>query len=886
MKITQDNNQKEQQKALRKTLQKKTWKEQQKVTPRVKEGISKNAFLKPREATKTTKKSYKIAKKRYKLAKRKYKVEQQKYKRNLVSNEKKATVNHIIAKKNYLEAKTEKKVTKKVHRKTKAADTSRVSYQLKREAKQSVKNKVVGKVNEALREDDTLKEGVNLYSKAQRYKQNMRRGYKVSKNVGKVSLKAGKGTYGLGNRSYNYIRGRGFQRTPEDQTIRKTLMKKLRNSRQRFKMAREAKKAEQGLGLIRSIMNGQKTMSQAATLIIKSPITWIVLGLFLIVVIIAGAVGSSQRPAIVQDDFELTDSWTYFTKLDAEKTDTSNVFYTQIDDVMFYMNGVFDDYKLGDIMPVGSLTYKMYLSDLWEALNGKAPDYSITDMDKLMKDKKSAYYVAPDIYENLKEARDTFGYTTLENQLGNPFNTDSLVVTRRYGYERNGDNITLNPSIDISVTSNQELKAPMGGIVSLKKGSNSLTIEKDKSSRITLNGINPSRFNGGETISEGDYIGNATKESLQVKYEKFDKKTDKWKTVNPGFYFKKVTYTQFTSVGSSDFDPDGDVTKRAKTIYDELTKIGATREGISAVLGCFDVESSINPKRAEGDYLSPPVGATASSWDDPVWLAMGGMEIYGKYPNIIHRGLGLGQWTDTSDGGRRHTLLLDYAKSKNKKWYDLKLQIDFMLHGDTPGNRTAFMNTIMSKTAATIPELTSYFLTYWEGNPGDKLSQRIQSAQNWYNYFSSNSDDTNISGNEVFEKYKDKMKPLPTNKEMKDGWSGNSYALGNCTWYVYNRMKQFGKNLYPLMGNAKQWVYNYVQTPGASLVSSPKRGDVAIFTNGTAGSSVLYGHVAVVEYVNSDGSFVISEMNVRGPYTMGWRVRKKEPGVYFMRVQQ
>ena len=27
---------------------------------------------------------------------------------------------------------------------------------------------------------------------------------------------------------------------------------------------------------------------------------------------------------------------------------------------------------------------------------------------------------------------------------------------------------------------------------------------------------------------------------------------------------------------------------------------------------------------------------------------------------------GLGQWTDTADGGRRHTLLLDYAKGKNK----------------------------------------------------------------------------------------------------------------------------------------------------------------------------------------------------------------------------
>mgnify|MGYP000414676728 CR=1 FL=1 len=38
-----------------------------------------------------------------------------------------------------------------------------------------------------------------------------------------------------------------------------------------------------------------------------------------------------------------------------------------------------------------------------------------------------------------------------------------------------------------------------------------------------------------------------------------------------------------------------------------------------------------------------------------------------RYANIIHRGLGLGQFTDTSDGGRRHTLLLEYAKSKNKK---------------------------------------------------------------------------------------------------------------------------------------------------------------------------------------------------------------------------
>ncbi len=30
--------------------------------------------------------------------------------------------------------------------------------------------------------------------------------------------------------------------------------------------------------------------------------------------------------------------------------------------------------------------------------------------------------------------------------------------------------------------------------------------------------------------------------------------------------------------------------------------------------GNWSVESSINPKPAEGDYLSPPIGATDSSW--------------------------------------------------------------------------------------------------------------------------------------------------------------------------------------------------------------------------------------------------------------------------------
>ena len=51
---------------------------------------------------------------------------------------------------------------------------------------------------------------------------------------------------------------------------------------------------------------------------------------------------------------------------------------------------------------------------------------------------------------------------------------------------------------------------------------------------------------------------------------------------------------------------------------------GLTDNGLAAMLGNFATESNINPKRAEGDYLSPPVGADSPSWDDESWLAIGG----------------------------------------------------------------------------------------------------------------------------------------------------------------------------------------------------------------------------------------------------------------------
>ncbi|MGH2311086.1 phage tail tip lysozyme, partial [Enterococcus faecalis] len=103
-----------------------------------------------------------------------------------------------------------------------------------------------------------------------------------------------------------------------------------------------------------------------------------------------------------------------------------------------------------------------------------------------------------------------------------------------------------------------------------------------------------------------------------------------------------------------------------------------------------------------------------------------------------------------------------------------QLQLDFIFDGDAPGSRTAADNVARSKVAATIPELTTYFLTVWEGNPGDKLGERIQAAQNWFTFFSRSGTPIGGSGSEVFAQYKEKMQPLPTDRETKagQGWPG------------------------------------------------------------------------------------------------------------------
>ncbi len=90
--------------------------------------------------------------------------------------------------------------------------------------------------------------------------------------------------------------------------------------------------------------------------------------------------------------------------------------------------------------------------------------------------------------------------------------------------------------------------------------------------------------------------------------------------------------------------------------------------------------------------------------------------------------------------------------------------------------------------------------------------------------------------------------------------AANGFSYGYCTWWVAH------KRTVPWRGNAYQWWWN-AHAFGFAEGSGPRVG--AIMVMGISGTSPE-GHVAYVEAVNSNGSFLVSEMNWWGVRGGGW----------------
>ncbi|HHA9557568.1 TPA: phage tail tip lysozyme, partial [Streptococcus pneumoniae] len=633
---------------------------------------------------------------------------------------------------------------------------------------------------------------------------------------------------------------------------------------------------KQGLTSVRNIYQKLKAAFSFFTFAAGNPVTWIVGGIvFLLLLIMSFFLGFSSASLIQQDEFELTKAYTHLTWEDAEHTRTNDkgiTYYTKVDDVMGYMNFKFHDYELHKPVHLfSSETYKDYLSTLWHDLNDGEDLKSMQDLYESPK-----YKLSKDDQEEIKELKEEGVYASMQ-ELDNPFegksNEDSLTMTYRYGYYDLDGKPTLQEYILLEAKVHQTIVAPMDGVVSLDGDDVILTNGKgENESRLTLYSIHNGRAIEGTRVLTGDIIGETPDDTgLKVSYQKYKNKKEKLVYVNPQFYFPKVIQLQTTilpAIGQF----GGDEFERAKHIYEFLKSQGASPQAIAAILGNWSVESSINPKRAEGDYLSPPVGATDSSWDDESWLAIGGPAIYsGAYPNILHRGLGLGQWTDTADGSTRHTALLNYARTQNKKWYDLDLQLDFMLHGDSPYYQSWLKDFF--KNTGSAANLAQLFLTYWEGNSGDKLLERQTRATEWYYQIEKGFSQTNGGQAKSDPQSLEGVRGDLYDHSVPGGGDGMAYAYGQCTWGVAARMNQLGLKLkgrngekisiINTMGNGQDWVAT-ASSLGGETGSTPRAGAIVSFVGGTHGTPASYGHVAFVEKVYDDGSFLVSETNYGG----------------------
>ena len=88
------------------------------------------------------------------------------------------------------------------------------------------------------------------------------------------------------------------------------------------------------------------------------------------------------------------------------------------------------------------------------------------------------------------------------------------------------------------------------------------------------------------------------------------------------------------------------------------------------------------------------------------------------------------------------------------------------------------------------------------------------------------------------------------------------------------------------MGNGQDWVAT-ASSLGGENGSTPRAGAIVSFVGGTHGTPAIYGHVAFVEKVYDDGSFLVSETNYGGNpnYTFRKSLKQIAPSVLLIRVK-
>ncbi|RIN27708.1 phage tail tip lysozyme [Staphylococcus succinus] len=157
-------------------------------------------------------------------------------------------------------------------------------------------------------------------------------------------------------------------------------------------------------------------------------------------------------------------------------------------------------------------------------------------------------------------------------------------------------------------------------------------------------------------------------------------------------------------------------TKYITGIYNHLhDDYGFSGVFIAGILANWFIESNIDPKATQGDSgnFSKKNAENATSQETI--------------------GIGYGQWTNV-----RHTQLTDYAKKKNKKWYDSNLQLDFMVKQDSSKQT---LKELALNSGKNPKDETVNFHDEWEVSASSRsqvLSERGEAADKIWKYMKKN----------------------------------------------------------------------------------------------------------------------------------------------------
>lgn len=171
----------------------------------------------------------------------------------------------------------------------------------------------------------------------------------------------------------------------------------------------------------------------------------------------------------------------------------------------------------------------------------------------------------------------------------------------------------------------------------------------------------------------------------------------------------------------------------ARKIYAIFGGMGMSDVNIAGILGNWTAESGIDATAVETIYdefftIGPrKQGAQAVGFRikdfAPAYAA--------KYPLIEHAGIGLGQWTND-----RHLMLIQYSMAMGKPWYDMEVQLGFMVSKDDP-YRVQMIKDMITTPAASVDAATLDFMNRWEGLPSGNIGDRQAAAAKWYAKFAS-----------------------------------------------------------------------------------------------------------------------------------------------------